>query len=64
VSVDSGDTVEVRLAFTNEAGGGGFQAATRIGSITVNAVAAVPEPSSLTLIGVMTLGFCGFRRRS
>lgn len=64
VSVASGDSVEVRLAFTNELFTSGFQAATRIGSISVNGVAAVPEPSSFALIGLMALGFCGVRRRS
>jgi len=66
LSVASGDSVEVRLAFTNETEPGGFQAATRIGSISVNATAitaTVPEPGSLSLFALGALGLCGTRRR-
>lgn len=66
LSVASGDSVEVRLAFTNELFTGGFQAATRIGSISVSATAittSIPEPGSLSLFALGALGLCGTRRR-
>ena len=66
LSVASGDSVEVRLAFTNENLAAGFQQATRVGSISVSADAittAIPEPGSLSLLALGALGLCGTRRR-
>ncbi|MBK1853941.1 PEP-CTERM sorting domain-containing protein [Verrucomicrobiaceae bacterium 5K15] len=60
--IDAADTVEVRLAFTEEEFSNGFQAATRIGSISVNGD-PIPEPSSAALLGLGGLALILRRRK-
>lgn len=62
--ISSADTVEVRLAFTDELFSSGFQAATRVGSISVIGEAVViPEPSSTALLGLGGLALILRRRK-
>ncbi|MEP2776702.1 MAG: PEP-CTERM sorting domain-containing protein [Luteolibacter sp.] len=62
LSLAAADTVEVRLAFTDEQFSSGFQAATRVGSISLIGE-AIPEPSSTALLGLGGLALILRRRK-
>jgi len=55
------DNLVVRFSFNSNGSGDGFD----VSSITVNGITAIPEPSTIVLVGLTGLaGFAAYRRRN
>ena len=64
VNAGTGDLITYRLAFADKTNTSvNLQSATRIGSVEISAITAVPEPSSMALLGVGVMGLFLRRRK-
>ena len=64
VNAGTGDLITYRLAFADKTNTSvNLQSATRIGSVEISAITAVPEPSPMALLGVGVMGLFLRRRK-